>query len=151
MTAWPSRKSPRTGSFEPPSHRKASKTARDPLLGGLAVGLPSQGGSHTDENRHHEAGEGAGGSPAKRRPVSREPVILRLGRAKGRIERRLADLQASENIGPGLIRCTADRLMREPGQRFFGPAPVLRRHGTMLPGSTAATVRRLVPLAGKLL
>ncbi len=136
MTAWPSRKSPRTGSFEPPSHRKASKTARDPLLGGLAVGLPSQDGSHTDENRHHEAGEGAGGSPAKRRPVSREPVILRLGRAKGRIERRLAD-----------------RLMREPGQRFFGPAPVLRRQHDhiaigMRIGSCGAQcgIRRYLPL-----
>jgi hypothetical protein len=53
------------------------------------VGLPRKRGADTDQNRNEKAGKGAEYSPANRRPVARQVIIVETGGARRRMEQRL--------------------------------------------------------------
>jgi hypothetical protein len=53
----------------------------------VTVGLPRKRGADTDENRNKKPGKGVEYSPAKRRPVARDMIVLEAGGAR-RTDRR---------------------------------------------------------------
>jgi hypothetical protein len=54
----------------------------------VTVGLPRKRGADTDENRNKKPGKGTEYSPANRRPVARDMIVLEAGGAR-RTDRRL--------------------------------------------------------------
>src|SRR6266852_1990962 len=66
------------------------------------MGLPGKRAADTDENRNKKSGKGTKYSPANRRPVARDLIILEAGGAS-RMDRRLHGLYTNVLIGHGVL------------------------------------------------
>jgi hypothetical protein len=83
------------------------------------VGLPGKRGADTNENRNNKPGKGAEYSPANRRPVAHDMIVLEAG-GERRTDRRLHGPYTNALIG-STVQNT-----RTPARRiFFGCQPLL--------------------------